>query len=176
MKLLTTIAVFGTIAAVSSQDISLPKCAEPCIDEGLSSSTCDPTDYVCQCADTKALDAIMSCVQQSCDASQIPAVIAAASAICAEFGGPMTSMTSSAAVASTVSSMVSEMASSITSAVNAANVSKTTVTTTRTTFEVTGTVTQGAPTTTAGENAAFKMTVGGGFGAIAALVGLLAGL
>ncbi|KAK6346506.1 hypothetical protein TWF696_006631 [Orbilia brochopaga] len=185
MKLIATVVVFGTIAAVSGQDISLPECAEPCIMEGLGSSNCATTDYACQCSDTKALDAILACVQDSCGPSQIPglssplyplallAVIAAASAICAEFGGPVATDTSSPDVATVTSTVVSEVTARVTSAANMTSDSKMTTTSTR---MMSGTTTQQTPTTTGTQNAAFKMTIGGGFGAVAALVGLLAGL
>ncbi|EWC46365.1 hypothetical protein DRE_04308 [Drechslerella stenobrocha 248] len=174
MKFISTVTAFSVIATISAQgDISLPQCAEPCIENGGSSSNCDATDYACQCSDTAALGAILTCVESTCGPSQVPAIIAAASAICADFGGAQFPEASSSTFAASMSSTNSENAPR-------ASTSKATATSSiRTTYEggstTVGQQTPGA-TSTEVSNGAAKPSMRGGIGPAVAFVGLLAAL
>ncbi|KAK6526183.1 hypothetical protein TWF281_011218 [Arthrobotrys megalospora] len=168
MKFVSSVIALGAAVAVYAQaPPPLPECAQTCIQNGLGSSNCDPTDFKCQCSDTAALSSVMNCVRTSCEPSQIPAIIAAASAICAEYGGTQVSGILSSAIASASSSVRSEISSRASATATSGNP--------RTT-ESAETVSPTLPTSTRAPNGAGKNAVAGGVGVAVALVGVLAAI
>ncbi|KAK6343762.1 hypothetical protein TWF730_011350 [Orbilia blumenaviensis] len=164
MKLISSVIIIGAAVSAYAQGPTLPECAQGCIQNGLSSSNCDPTDFKCQCSDTAALGAVMSCVQANCEAVQIPAIIAAASAICAEYGGTQVSGILSSAIASVTPSIGSEASSNATSVSGSQKILPT----------ITGIETTRAPTSTGTPNGAGKNTGAREVGVLAALAGVVA--
>ncbi|KAF3903034.1 hypothetical protein AA313_de0203799 [Arthrobotrys entomopaga] len=188
MKLLSTVVIFSTAVAVAAQanGPALPECAAPCIEDGLGSSTCDPSDIKCQCTDSTALTAVLDCVKSNCDASQIPTIIQAASAICAQYGASQAPGIFSSILGNTGSptstSQVSETSSGIEP--GTATTTKTGDTTLRTITESTPSVAKSTsaentaiPTSTGApnESSAIKNTAGGIY-LLLAIAGLLIGL
>ncbi|KAF3931656.1 hypothetical protein ABW20_dc0108864 [Dactylellina cionopaga] len=180
MKFSTAIVIFSAAAVISAQIDSgpaLPKCAESCIEDGLGSSSCDPSDFACQCSDTAALGAVMTCVQSSCDASQIPTIIAAAAAICAEYGGDRLPGILSSAVTSATSSIGSKTSSRTSTVTN--TTSKSSGTSTKPASQTSTRTSRNnipQPTSTGAPNGAGRNAVTGGFGLFVVLAGFVAGL
>ncbi|KAK6513247.1 hypothetical protein TWF506_009407 [Arthrobotrys conoides] len=174
MKLSKVLFVISAVAvAVYAQGAPppIPECAEGCIQGGLGSSNCDPTDFKCQCADTGALSSVMDCVKARCQASQIPGIIAAASAICAEYGGnDISNVLKSIVASSTTSSVASEVSSRITSVSGSLKIIPTATPTESSTANETST----APTSTRSPNGAGKNVISGGFGFVVTIAGLVA--
>ncbi|RVD89483.1 uncharacterized protein DFL_000488 [Arthrobotrys flagrans] len=193
MKLSKILSIFSAATvAVYSQGAPppIPECAEGCIQGGLGSSNCDPTDFKCQCADTEALRAVMDCVKAKCQPSQIPGnspppelpsyeaipllihylgIIAAASAICSEYGGNDISDVLKSVVAS-ATSVASEVSSRISSVTGSQKI-LTTATPAETSIV---NETSAAPTPTGSPNGAGKNIIGGSFGFIIPIAGLVA--
>ncbi|KAK6537124.1 hypothetical protein TWF694_011323 [Orbilia ellipsospora] len=160
MKFLSTVVIFSTTLAVAAQaeGPALPDCAAPCIEDGLGSSTCDPSDIKCQCTDSTALTAVLDCVKSNCDASQIPTIIQAAKAICAQYGASQAPGIFSSILASagspTSTSQVSEASP---------NIETGTVTTTKAGSTTLGNTTKPTPSAakpTSAGNTAFPTSTG----------------
>ena len=66
-----SLAILAVAAAVSAQSLGdVPKCAIPCLDEGIASETsCDKTDIACVCENFEKIQgAATSCVLKDCGA------------------------------------------------------------------------------------------------------------
>ncbi|EPS44938.1 hypothetical protein H072_1078 [Dactylellina haptotyla CBS 200.50] len=164
MKVSTMLAVFSAATFVSAQGdtASLPACAESCIQDGLSTSSCDPNDFTCQCSDVIALTAVMNCVKSSCDPSQYSTIIEAASAICAEYGGTRVPEILSSALGPMAPTSVSEISSRTTA--NVASNSETTMKVSKTASQADGITSTGGtlePTSTEAPNTGSKAIMGG---------------
>ncbi|KAF3308356.1 hypothetical protein TWF173_001323 [Orbilia oligospora] len=171
MKLAKVFAIISAVTvAVYAQGPPppIPECAEGCIQGGLGSSNCNPTDFKCQCADTEALGTVMDCVKAKCQASQIPGIIAAASAICAEYGGNDISNVLKSIVASATSLVASEVSSRITSVSGSQRIIPTATATETSSANETST----APTSTESPNGVGKNAINGSLGFV--IAGLVA--
>ncbi|KAF3161896.1 hypothetical protein TWF106_001049 [Orbilia oligospora] len=171
MKLVRVLAIISAVTvAVYAQGTPppIPDCAEGCIQGGLGSSNCNPTDFKCQCADTEALGTVMDCVKAKCQASQIPGIIAAASAICAEYGGNDISNVLKSIVASPTSLVASEASSRITSVSGSQRIIPTATATETSSANETST----APTSTESPNGVRKNAISSSLGFI--IAGLVA--
>ncbi|KAF3187560.1 hypothetical protein TWF225_004265 [Orbilia oligospora] len=169
MKLARVLAIISAVTvAVYAQGPPppIPECAEGCIQGGLGSSNCHPTDFKCQCADTEALGTVMDCVKAKCQAYQIPGIIAAASAICAEYGGNDISNVLKSIVASATSLVASEVSSRITSVSGSQRIIPTATATATETSSANETST--APTSTESPNGVGKNAIRGSLGFVIA--------
>ncbi|KAK6337240.1 hypothetical protein TWF718_010021 [Orbilia javanica] len=164
MKLVRILSALGAAAvAVYAQGTPppVPECAEGCIQGGLGSSACDPTDFKCQCADTGALTTVMGCVKARCQPGQIPGIIAAASAICAEYGGTDISDVLKSIVSSGTSSTVAGASSRTTTVSGSQEVLSPTATTSTATQTSAASKTFTIPSPTESLNGSGKNTIGG---------------
>ncbi|KAK6508043.1 hypothetical protein TWF481_006458 [Arthrobotrys musiformis] len=163
MKPVQVLSLLGAAAtAVYAQDAlaPIPECAQTCIQGGLGSSSCNPTDFQCQCTDSQALGTVISCVETRCEPSQIQAIIAAASAICEEYGGIDISTVLTSDGTSTTSSTYPSASSRISSVTGSQKVLPTT------TASVHATKTSMAPTSTESPNGAGKTIISSAFGVV----------
>ncbi|EPS96370.1 hypothetical protein FOMPIDRAFT_1032413 [Fomitopsis schrenkii] len=114
------LALAATLSAASAnvwKRQSLPSCAENCIGSA-STGGCSASDEQCLCSSSAFVDSVESCIEKSCDASDVQASLAAAEALCAQAGvtlsltGSLPSATASGSGSASASGFASASASS----------------------------------------------------------------
>ncbi|KAH7148272.1 hypothetical protein EDB81DRAFT_791862 [Dactylonectria macrodidyma] len=85
------VVVLTTVSLATSQSLSLPACADTCLnyDSSGSSSTCNSLDLECVCTDKASLDAGVCCLYESCTDSAREQAEAYAHSICSSAGYAM---------------------------------------------------------------------------------------
>ncbi|KAH7888247.1 hypothetical protein F5I97DRAFT_975126 [Phlebopus sp. FC_14] len=82
-----TAAAATAYAAIVGRQANVPACAQSCVESGLSTSSCDPSDDACLCADSTFVNNVSSCVASSCSTSDAQAAAAAFDSICSSAVG-----------------------------------------------------------------------------------------
>ncbi|KAM5545257.1 hypothetical protein V8D89_001368 [Ganoderma adspersum] len=72
---LLSLALAAVLGSAAAQD-GLSACAINCLLTGIPSSGCSLTDTTCLCASTAFHDSVASCLESSCTADDITAVLA----------------------------------------------------------------------------------------------------